>query len=74
MERLQPMVEQEGQQVQPPTSSVASTLSLAQRRAFMCLSLEERRQLLAQQAEEMCKHYQQNTEWQELESGDIIDC
>ena len=49
------------------------TLTLAQRRAFMRLSLEERRQLLGQQAEEMCKHYQQNLEWQELQTGDLVD-
>jgi hypothetical protein len=49
------------------------TLTLAQRRAFMRLSLEERRQLLGQQAEKMCKHYQQNLEWQEIQTGDLVD-
>ena len=58
--------------MQPPASA-ASTLSLAQRRAFMRLSLEERRRLLGQQAEEIWEYYQQNIEWQELETGDIVD-
>ena len=50
-----------------------STLSLAQRRAFMKLSLEERRQLLAQQTEVMQQHYQQDEQWRELETGDFCD-
>lgn len=72
MENSQPMAEPKGQQMQPPASA-ASTLSLAQRRAFMRLSLEERRRLLGQQAEEIWEYYQQNIEWQELETGDIVD-
>lgn len=73
MESSQPMAEPKAEQMQLPASKSTSTLSLAERRAFMSLSLEERRQLLAKQAGEMCKHYQQNTQWQELEIGDIID-
>lgn len=49
------------------------SLSLAQRRAFMQLPLEERRRILAQQAEEMTVPYQQNTEWQEIQAGDIVE-
>lgn len=45
---------------------VDQTTSLARRRAFMKLSLEERRRILAKQAEEMLVHYQQDSEWQEL--------
>lgn len=45
---------------------VDQTTSLARRRAFMKLSLEERRRILAEQAEEMLVHYQQDSEWQEL--------
>jgi hypothetical protein len=29
--------------------------------------------ILAEQAEAMELHYQQNTEWQELEAGDLIE-
>jgi hypothetical protein len=43
------------------------------RREFMKLSLEERRRILAEQAEQMLLHYQQDKEWQELETGDLLD-
>ena len=37
------------------------------RREFMQLPLEERRNILAKQAEVMLQHYQEDREWQELE-------
>ncbi len=43
------------------------------RREFMQLPLEERRNILAKQAEAMLQHYQEDKEWQELEGGDLID-
>ncbi|WP_293332181.1 hypothetical protein [Microcoleus sp. CAWBG58] len=43
------------------------------RREFMQLSLEERRNILAKQAEVMLQHYQEDRQWQELEAGDLID-
>ncbi|QOV22097.1 hypothetical protein [Anabaenopsis elenkinii] len=43
------------------------------RREFMKLPLEERRRILAEQAELMLMHYQHNQEWQELQTGDLID-
>jgi hypothetical protein len=43
------------------------------RRELMQLSLEARRRILAQQAELMLLHYQQDKEWQELETGDLIN-
>ncbi len=43
------------------------------RREFMKLPLEDRRNILAKQAEVMLQHYQQDREWQELEAGDLID-
>ncbi|MEH2122302.1 hypothetical protein [Nostoc sp.] len=48
----------------------AKTIS---RREFMKLSLEERRCILAAQAELMLLHYEQDREWQELQTGDLID-
>jgi hypothetical protein len=39
----------------------------------MQLSLEARRRILAQQAELMLLHYQQDKEWQEVETGDLIN-
>ena len=43
------------------------------RRSLLKMSLEQRRQILAQQVEKMVEHYQQNTEWKELGAGDIIE-
>ncbi|MBT9317597.1 hypothetical protein [Leptothoe spongobia] len=52
--------------------SIAS-LTLQERQNFLKQPLEERQQLLAQQAEAMADHYVQNTEWQELSTGDIVE-
>ncbi len=43
------------------------------RREFMKLPLEERRSILAAQAELMLLHYEQDREWQKLQTGDLID-
>ncbi|MBD6616489.1 hypothetical protein FNW02_11725 [Komarekiella sp. 'clone 1'] len=43
------------------------------RREFMKLPLAERRRILAEQAELMLVHYQQDREWQELQTGDLVD-
>ncbi len=43
------------------------------RRSLLKMSLEQRRQILAQQAEKMVEHYQQNSEWKELGAGDILE-
>ncbi|MDD1414822.1 hypothetical protein MEN41_09280 [Dolichospermum sp. ST_con] len=48
-------------------------ISLKQRQDFLKLSITERRSILESQAETMLTHYQQNSEWQELMTGDIID-
>jgi hypothetical protein len=48
-------------------------LSLSQRKAFLRRSLSDRRQLLAQQAEALLSHYQNDSEWREQMAGDIID-
>ncbi|MBI2909550.1 MAG: AbrB/MazE/SpoVT family DNA-binding domain-containing protein [Chloroflexi bacterium] len=47
--------------------------SLPERRVFLKLPLEKRRQALAQQAAEMASHYEEETEWRELQAGDIVD-
>ena len=62
-----------GQIKQSVTQSKPQSLSLSERRAFMKLTLLERRQILARQAEEMFNHYQSSPEWRELQAGDIID-
>lgn len=43
------------------------------RREFMQLSLEARRRILAEQAELMLVNYQQDKEWQELDTGDLLN-
>jgi hypothetical protein len=52
----------------PPTSP-----SSIDRRAFLKLSLEERRQILEQQAEAALSHYQQNLEWHEWVNLDMTE-
>ncbi|BAU10696.1 hypothetical protein LEP3755_11870 [Leptolyngbya sp. NIES-3755] len=54
-------------------STPPKTLSLEERKAFLTLPLAERRRLLAEQAEEMVAHYEQNREWQDIAPGDLIE-
>ncbi|XWK91005.1 MAG: hypothetical protein U7127_13455 [Phormidium sp.] len=42
-------------------------------RVFMKLPVEERRRLLAKQSEAMLSHYQEDNEWQELQTWDLMD-
>ena len=49
------------------------TLTLEERQDFLKLPMSERRRILESQAEAMLTHYQQDSEWQELMAGDIID-
>ncbi|PYP86286.1 MAG: hypothetical protein DMF61_14370 [Blastocatellia bacterium AA13] len=60
---------------QEETLEVDLIPSLAQRRAFLKLPLEERRRILAQQADQIVEHYELDSErtnrepWQ---GGDIV--
>jgi transcriptional regulator with XRE-family HTH domain len=47
-------------------------LSLVERRAFMKLPLEERRRIMAKQAERMASHYEDDREWRQFQGGDFI--
>ena len=47
--------------------------SIIERRAFLKLPLEKRKQILAEQAAKMTKHYEQDSDWKDLEGGEIID-
>ena len=51
----------------------ASTLTLEERRHFLEKPLAERRRILAEQAEMINDHYQQDAEWQDLMAGDLVD-
>jgi hypothetical protein len=58
------------------TAKVDQELSLAQRRAYMQLPLEERRKRLAAQAAQMVEHYTQGPERTERiawQGGDIVE-
>jgi Zn-dependent peptidase ImmA (M78 family)/transcriptional regulator with XRE-family HTH domain len=48
-------------------------VSVVQRRAFLKLPLAKRRQILAEQAKRMAKHYDEDTEWRELQGGDVVE-
>ncbi len=48
-------------------------LSLVERRAFMKLPLEERRRILAEQAEKMTAHYEHDPEWRDFQVGDLVE-
>jgi hypothetical protein len=50
-----------------------SPFSLAHRKAFLKLSISERQRILEAQSEAILSHYQEDSEWQELMAGDIID-
>ena len=50
-------------------------LTLDQRRAFMKLPLEQRRRILAQQAEQMALYYEADmAEREQWQGGDIVEC
>ena len=51
------------------TAKVDQELSLAQRRAYMQLPLEERRKRLAAQADQMAEHYEQEQSAQSASPG-----
>ncbi|MBC8232958.1 ribbon-helix-helix protein, CopG family [bacterium] len=53
--------------------SEVQELTLDDRRAFMDLPIEERRKIMAEQAEKMAQYYEQDQKWKELQGGDIVE-
>lgn len=47
--------------------------TVIERRSFMKLPLEKRRQILAEQATKIAAYYETSEEWRELEGGDLIE-
>lgn len=48
--------------------------SVTERRAFLKLPIEKRREILRQQASQLARHYQDDKEWRELEEGgDLVE-
>ena len=59
----------------PPNSAMTQdpSPSVEERLAFLKLPIAERRRILEGQAQKILAHYQEDSEWQELMQGDIID-
>jgi Zn-dependent peptidase ImmA (M78 family)/DNA-binding XRE family transcriptional regulator len=64
---------EEAERMLGETIAIDQPLSLARRRELMKLPLAERRRVLAEQAARVAAHYDRDTEWRELQGGDIID-
>ncbi|MEG4285744.1 hypothetical protein QUB68_21680 [Microcoleus sp. A006_D1] len=69
------VLDQRQKQIQSNTQvlEIPSITKYPSRREFIKLPIEERRRILAEQAEVMLSHYQEDREWQELQTGDLID-
>ena len=50
-----------------------SSLTLIDRRAFLKLPMDLRRNLLKKQAKQMADYYQHDSEWRALEGGDLVE-
>ena len=50
-----------------------SSLTLIDRRAFLKLSMDLRRNLLEKQANQMADDYQHDSDWRELEGSDLVE-
>lgn len=48
-------------------------VSVVERRAFIRLPLEKRRQILEEQARKVVTQYEQELEWRDLQGGDIVE-
>jgi len=64
---------EEAERMLGETLEMDQPLSLVERRALMKLPLAERRRVLAEQAAKVAAHYDDDTEWRELQGGDIVD-
>lgn len=63
---------QEANQLLNATLETPSPRSLIERRAFLELPTNSRRSLLEEQAKRMIDYYQNDSEWRELEGGDLV--
>ncbi|WP_211167653.1 hypothetical protein [Pseudanabaena yagii] len=53
--------------------TLQASLTLSDRYAFLKLPIAERQKVLSMQAEAMIEHYENNTEWKDLMTGDIVE-
>lgn len=65
--------EGEAEQLLNDTLETSSPRSLIERRAFLELPINLRRSLLREQAKQMADYYQHDSEWRELEGGDLVE-
>jgi Zn-dependent peptidase ImmA (M78 family)/DNA-binding XRE family transcriptional regulator len=62
----------EATQLLPDLTEATPSLSLVQRRAFLALPLEQRRRIMAEQANQLAPDYEPDRDWQDLNTDDII--
>lgn len=67
------LAQEDGMKMLGESTNVKEPESLVERRAFMKLSLVDRRKIMARQAREMAAHYEKDVSWKNLETGDIVD-
>lgn len=58
---------------EPVGSDEETPAALVRRRSFMKLPVEERRRILARQAQDLQEHYEEDTERKKLQGGDITE-
>jgi len=64
---------EEAERMLEETIEMEQPRSLIERRAFLKLPIEERRRIMAEQAEKAAQYYEQDTEWREFQGGDIVE-
>jgi len=67
------LTKEEAQKMLGKNIKTQEPISLIERKEFMKLSLEKRRQILKEQADNMALYYEDNTEWKESQGGDIVE-
>ena len=65
--------EWEADQLLNDSLTTSSPRSLIERRAFLQLPTDLRRNLLKEQAKQMADHYKGDSEWREIEGGDFVE-
>jgi Zn-dependent peptidase ImmA (M78 family)/transcriptional regulator with XRE-family HTH domain len=63
----------DAEQILGESLEIQQPISLVERRSLLKLPLDERRRILAGQAERVRKHYEEDTQWREIQGGDFID-
>ena len=70
--RLKSLTREEAERLTGEDFGVDS-LTLTERRALMKLPVEDRRRLLAEQADKISSHYEQDQEWREIGRGEVVE-